>query len=86
MSTRSSSLIDPPSSSVDCEATRNSGAAALSNPRLMEMTKSLYQEDQQAKYLHLHTEVEALLAQLQTLKQQRLASVDADPNEQAQSS
>jgi hypothetical protein len=40
--------------------------------------KSLYQADQQAKYLHLQAEVESLLQQLETLKQQRLASVKPD--------
>jgi hypothetical protein len=36
--------------------------------------KSLYQADQQEKFLHLQAETEALLTQLQTLKQQKLTS------------
>jgi hypothetical protein len=42
--------------------------------------KSLYQADQQVKYLHLQAEVESLLQQLQILKQQRQdSSVNSNP-------
>jgi hypothetical protein len=37
--------------------------------RLIKMLKSLYQADQQVKFLHLHAEADYLLQQLQTLKQ-----------------
>jgi hypothetical protein len=50
----------------------------------MELMKSLYQADQQVKYLHLQAEVESLLQQLQILKQQRLASVKPDACNQGQ--
>lgn len=39
--------------------------------RAIARMKSLYQADQQAKFLNLHAETESLLQQLQTLKQQR---------------
>ncbi|MBC6474172.1 MAG: hypothetical protein GDA48_16310 [Hormoscilla sp. GM102CHS1] len=39
--------------------------------------KSLYQVDQQVKFLHLQAEVESLWQQLQVLKQQRQASQEA---------
>ena len=38
------------------------------------LTKSFYQDDQQAKFRKLQAEVESLLQQLQSLKQQRLAA------------
>lgn len=55
-----------------------SDASTTSNgrTRVMEMMKSLYQADQQAKYLNLHAEVNSLLQQLQTIKQQRQALAD----------
>lgn len=39
--------------------------------------KTLYQVDQQVKFLHLEAEVESLWQQLQVLKQQRQASQEA---------
>jgi hypothetical protein len=50
----------------------------------MELMKSLYQADQQVKYLHLQAEVESLLQQLQILQQQRLTSVQSDAGNQGQ--
>ncbi len=78
MSTRSSSLVCSPTPICDSQAATNPTTVAASNPRLIELMKSLYQADQQAKYLHLQAEVESLLQQLETLKQQRLASVKPD--------
>ncbi|MEH1836192.1 MAG: hypothetical protein V7L29_30090 [Nostoc sp.] len=37
------------------------------------LTKSYYQDDQQAKLMHLQAEVDSLLQQLENLKHQRLA-------------
>ena len=42
-----------------------------------EMMKSIYQADQQVKYLCLQAEVKTLLQQLQSLKQQRM--IDEKP-------
>jgi hypothetical protein len=79
MSTRSSSLIAPPRSVDNAQFIRTSRAAATENPRLMALMKSLYQADQQVKYLHLQAEVESLLQHLQILKQQRQGlSVNSD--------
>jgi hypothetical protein len=36
------------------------------------LTKSYYQDDQQAKLMHLQAEVDSLLQQLEKLKHQRL--------------
>ena len=74
MPTRSSSLIDSPRPSGEYQSVRNSMAAVSTESRLLELMKSLYQADQQVKYLHLQAEVESLLQQLKILKQQRLAS------------
>lgn len=38
-----------------------------------DLTKSYYQDDQQAKLQNLQAEVDSLLQQLQNLKEQRLA-------------
>ncbi len=78
MPTRSSSLIDSPRPSGDYQSVRSPMAAVSTESRLLELMKSLYQADQQVKYLHLQAEVESLLQQLKILKQQRLASVTSD--------
>jgi hypothetical protein len=82
MSTRSSSLIDSPSSISESQSTRNRSTIAADDPRLMKLMKSLYQADQQVKYLHLQAEVDSLLQQLQILKQQRQALVKPDADNQ----
>ncbi|WP_138498807.1 hypothetical protein [Nostoc sp. PA-18-2419] len=38
------------------------------------LTKSYYQDDQQAKFMHLQAEVDSLLQQLESLNHQRLAA------------
>ncbi|MGF2035065.1 MAG: hypothetical protein RMZ43_007090 [Nostoc sp. CmiVER01] len=40
------------------------------------LTKSYYQDDQQAKLMHLQAEVDSLLQHLENLKQQRLAETN----------
>jgi hypothetical protein len=45
-----------------------------------ESMKSIYQADQQVKFLHLQAEVETLLLELQTLKQHRHLTSDRDVN------
>ncbi len=47
-----------------------SNASQNNGDRLIQMLKSLYQADQQVKFLHLHAEADYLLQQLQTVKQQ----------------
>lgn len=82
MSTRSSSLVYSPSptSAVQSRASRSSTVAG--DPRLIKLMKSLYQADQQVKYLHLQAEVESLLQQLEIVKQQRLHSITPDDDHQ----
>ncbi len=78
MSYRSSSLIDAPSRIRDSASATNRSTAATNDNRLHELMKSIYQADQQVKYLHLQAEVDSLLHQLKIQKQQRLVSVTPD--------
>lgn len=39
-----------------------------------QLNKSYYQDDQQAKFMHLQAEVDSLLQQLQQMKQQKLTT------------
>jgi hypothetical protein len=76
MSTRSLTLTRPYTAG-DSQSWNDVSASSTGNTRIMQLTKSLYQVDQQEKFLHLQEEVESLLQQLQTLKQQRLVTVDS---------
>ena len=49
-------------------------AGNLSNPSDAPKVAKCYQADQQVKYLHLQAEIEVLLQELQTLKQQKYVS------------
>jgi hypothetical protein len=42
------------------------------------LAKSYYQDDQQAKFMHLQAEVESLLQQLENLKHQRIAATNQE--------
>lgn len=50
--------------------TQETGQTSVSQLNVQQMTKH-YQADQQVKYLHLQAEIEVLLQQLTTLKQQQ---------------
>ena len=76
MSTSSLTLTRPETSVGNSQSVSNVSAASISKTRIMQLTKSLYQTDQQVKFLHLQAEVESLLQQLQTIKQQRLELPD----------
>lgn len=56
--------------------------ASTSFARKTESVKCPYKADQQVKFLHLQAEVESLLLELQTIKQQRssscVAAIDPD--------
>jgi hypothetical protein len=64
---RSQLIVDDPK--LESEVS----AKSANDTRWNESKKSLYQVDQQVKFLHLEAEVESLLQQLQSIKQQRLA-------------
>ncbi|MGL5134330.1 hypothetical protein [Planktothrix paucivesiculata] len=55
---------------LDAPSSRTSGSV-MSKPLTIDTMKNLYNTDQQVKFLHLHAEVETLLLELQTIKQQR---------------
>ena len=78
MSYRSTSVIDAPSRIRDSASATTRSTAATNDNRLLELMKSIYQTDQQVKYLHLQAEVDSLLHQLKIQKQQRLVSVDPE--------
>ncbi|MEW6492968.1 MAG: hypothetical protein AB1589_10745 [Cyanobacteriota bacterium] len=85
MSTRSSSLLDSPTAVEYSLATKSPKTAGAEDPRVITLMKSLYQADQQVKYLHLQAEVDSLLQHLQILKQQRISSdVNIDSGNQRQ--
>ncbi len=46
-------------------------SADISNPSSEPKMAKCYQADQQVKYLHLQAEIEVLIQQLQSLKQQK---------------
>jgi len=58
----------PTSSNESAKSALNQGSL-----RLLEPSRLPYQESHRAELLHLQAETEALLQQLQTLQQQRLA-------------
>ncbi|HAO09987.1 MAG TPA: hypothetical protein DCQ51_02100 [Planktothrix sp. UBA8407] len=68
MSTRSSTVSG--TQTLDAPSSRASGSV-MSKPLTIDTMKNLYSADQQVKFLHLHAEVETLLLELQTIKQQR---------------
>ena len=72
MSTLSPSISTPTVVAAP-ESTNDSTAKPTSNSRWDQLKQPPYQIDQQVKFLHLSAEVETLLQQLQSLKQQRLA-------------
>lgn len=78
MSYRSTGLIDAPSRIRDSGSATNRSSVASNENRLHELMKSIYQADQQVKYLHLQAEVDSLLQQLKIQQQQRLVSVTPD--------
>ena len=73
MSNPSSTASSP---SLDAPTSRTS-TCVLSKPLAIDGMKNLYSADQQVKFLHLHAEVETLLLELQTLKQQRQEAISA---------
>ncbi len=76
--TRPSNLTPSPRQIGDSKSAKNSSMAAPNDARLLELMKSLYQTDQQVKYLHLQAEVDSLLQHQQIIKQQRLTSGRTD--------
>ncbi|MGB3237215.1 MAG: hypothetical protein WBB29_02895 [Geitlerinemataceae cyanobacterium] len=66
MSTSSSTV-----SRSQSAASQSNTGSLVKDTQLMEAAKSLYPADRLVKFLHLHAEVDTLLLELRTLKQQR---------------
>jgi hypothetical protein len=62
------------SSNVEARTAIASTSSSSSSVAVLEGVKLPYQVDHQVELLHLRAEVEALLQQLQSVKQQRLVS------------
>ena len=62
------------------EAAPQSVSSTNRSTPLLESVKLLYQVDHQVELLHLRAEAEALLQELQTLKQRRLIAVSRVDN------
>ena len=74
-----SSSLSPSQRLVANSATVSNVSATLTQrPSLNESKKFPYEAAQQVKFLYLEAEVESLLQQLQTLKQQRVADNSRD--------
>jgi len=80
MPTHSSTLSRPQNSEVPSRSRSDSSPSPSPSPSLKGgQIKSPYNVDQQVKFLHLQAEVDTLLLQLQTLKQQRMTATFSEP-------
>lgn len=81
MSNSSSTLSRPQTEPSNSEMASSSVRSTSLAPKV-DSVKCPYQADQQVKFLHLQAEIESLLLQVQSLKQQRsIAGLPAlDPN------
>ena len=70
MSNNSSTLSRPQVTASNPEMA-SSSTLSTSFARKIDSVKCPYQADQQVKFLHLQAEIDSLLLQVQTLKQQR---------------
>jgi hypothetical protein len=70
MSNNSSTLSRPQVTASNPEKA-SSSTLSTSLARKVDLVKCPYQADQQVKFLHLQAEIESLLLEVQSLKQQR---------------
>ncbi|MEG4305737.1 hypothetical protein [Microcoleus sp. D3_18a_C4] len=70
MSNNSSTLSRPQVAASNPEMA-SSSTLSTSFARKVDLVKCPYQADQQVKFLHLQAEIESLLLEVQSLKQQR---------------
>ncbi|MGL5066175.1 MAG: hypothetical protein ACRC62_39905 [Microcoleus sp.] len=71
MSNSSSTLSRPQTQTGNSEIASSAVRSTACAARKVDLAKCPYKADQQVKFLHLQAEVESLLLQLQTIKQQR---------------
>jgi hypothetical protein len=69
-----STLVREETSLESLESLNNTSANSQQQARIMQLTKCLYQVDQQQKFLSLQEEVESLIQQLQTIKAQKVTA------------
>lgn len=74
MSTQSSTLSQPKNMDVRVQSTRHRADSSACRSLKLGLIKCPYNVDQQVKLLHLQAEVDTLLLELQTIKQQRLTT------------
>lgn len=67
----SNQLVNSSQTAVQESQEASHSSATERGSRFLQVMKSVYQADQQAKFLDLHAEADSLLQQLQQLKQQR---------------
>ena len=70
----STSTLSSSSGSVNTTERVHRSGSSKEQSHTLERMKSLYQTDQQVKFLHLEAEVETLLLELRTLKDRNLVS------------
>lgn len=78
MLTCSSSLSPSQRLVANSQPVSNVSATSTQRPSLNQSKKFPYEAAQQVKFLYLEAEIESLLQQLQTLKQQRVADPSPD--------
>lgn len=71
MSNNSSTLSRPQVTASNPEIASSAALSTGFARRKVDSVKCPYQADQQVKFLHLQAEIDSLLLQVQTLKQQR---------------
>jgi hypothetical protein len=77
MSNPSATISRPQSTAISTQMPTKQ-SLAINPARSKDGVKSVYQADQQVKFLHLQAEVETLLLELQTLKQHRHSELIED--------
>lgn len=71
-------MLSCPSSLSPSQVVSNQPMSASTQLSSLHESKVPYQAAQKVKFLHLEAEIESLLQQLQTLKQQRIADSSCD--------
>jgi hypothetical protein len=76
-----STLVREETSVNSLQSLNDTSANHQQQARIMQLTKCLYQVDQQEKFLNLQAEVELLIQQLQTIKAQKstVETAQSDP-------
>jgi hypothetical protein len=76
-----STLVREETSLESLQSLNNTSANSQQQARIMQLTKCLYQVDQQQEFLNLQAEVESLIRQLQTIKAQKVTAETESPHQ-----